>query len=319
MEKALLAKIIVIGVSLAVATGVGIHTYNIRKAVAETPVQVEEVAQVQVQDTSEEPDYEAEALMVYKNNKNRLSCDYSTFEESYIQARQSGETEESATQTALKKYAKAKVVEVEPEVISVEEKESPSEMIGSEINKAVDFEIIPLENETKMYANSEVNIRSLPTTDSEIVGKLNKNDEVSVIGYVDSYKGEQVLWYQIVSDTEADKFINGGFLVEKPITSANTEEKTASVTVTADGTKKPKPQTKVPAQIQQPDQEPIQIQQQQPVQQQPVQQQPEPVQQEPAQQEEVYYDYEYDDWGDDSGANYVEVEDDGRYAGVTIE
>ena len=306
MEKVFLAKIIAIGVSLAIATGVGIHTYNIRKAVAETPVQVvqeEEVPQVQVQDTSEEPDYESEALSVYKNNKNSLSCDYSTFEEQYIGLRESGSSEESATQTALKKFAKAKVVEVEPEVISVEEKESPSEMIRSEVNKAVDFEIIPLENETKMYANSEVNIRSLPTTDSEIVGKLNKNDEVSVIGYVDSYKGEQVLWYQ----SSDNKFINGGFLVEKPITTANTEEKTASVTVTADATKKPKPQTTVPAQIQQPDQEPIQIQQQQPVQQQPVQQQP--VQQQPAQQEEVYYDYEYDDWGDDSGANYVDITD----------
>ena len=154
----------------------------------------------------------------------------------------------------------------------------------------VDFELIDTD-ETTMYASKQVNIRSLPTTDSEKVGVLNQNDKVTVVGYVKSYKGEQVLWYKLKDDKG---FIHGSYLVNKPVQTAAAKPK-----------KQQSQQQQQTVQNQQQQPAPVVPQQTQPVAQQPVVQTPPP---QPEPQQEYYEEEQYIDEG--WGGNVVNISDD---------
>ncbi|MCR4743953.1 MAG: hypothetical protein K5894_01835, partial [Lachnospiraceae bacterium] len=64
-----------------------------------------------------------------------------------------------------------------------------------------------------MYASTNVNYRSLPSTDGEILGSLKINEKVTVTGYVTEYKGEECLWTEIGEG----QFVNAKYLSEKQV------------------------------------------------------------------------------------------------------
>lgn len=90
----------------------------------------------------------------------------------------------------------------------------------------IPFEIIE-SDPRKMYATQQANIRDIPSTDGNILGKLTTNQEVLVTGYVKQYNNEKCLWYKLQSYINQNLFVNGGYLVLKPI---NVLDKQSSLT-----------------------------------------------------------------------------------------
>ena len=70
-----------------------------------------------------------------------------------------------------------------------------------------------------MYAKSSVNLRSLPSTDGEKVGRLSGGQEVTVIG-----KCNETGWYQIQMADESIAYASDSYIVaEKPVAQATSQ------------------------------------------------------------------------------------------------
>ena len=281
--EGILTKILIVAIAggLTVASVVGVNT--VKKAAAQNQAQE---TLLEAQDTLQgnemqfdEPNkelYENEAIFYYDKYKDQIDCTEEEFIDEFIKQRENGASNTGATSAVLNNYKKAskaaKVVQAQPvstpqevktvDLIQVKETPAPEEK-AEYIRTNLNFEIID-SDPRKMYATQQVNIRDIPSTDGNILGKLTLNQEVTVTGYVKQYNGEECLWYRL-DDPDQDKFVNGGYLVLKPVNASEntTETKTASTIVTADTTKDKKNQVKVQAQPQKSDKDVVQLQQQQ--------------------------------------------------------
>lgn len=113
------------------------------------------------------------------------------------------ESEETEEETEIETETE---VEVETEE---EETEAPS-----------DFIIEPCDD-TPMYCSSTggVNVRALPTANSDKLGFLNQNEKVTMNGLVTSYQGQECSWYQIKFGDNSDSvaYVNASYLGERPV------------------------------------------------------------------------------------------------------
>lgn len=77
------------------------------------------------------------------------------------------------------------------------------------------YEIIPMDD-TVMYATTNCNLRSGPSTDYDKVGGLSYAQEVTVNGKVETEDGK--LWWVLKSDTEEKQMVSGGLVsTTKPV------------------------------------------------------------------------------------------------------
>lgn len=313
MPQTILTKLLIIAIAGTVTVAGAVGLYNIRKGAIEAPA-IEETVHTQ----TAEADISAMAEAHYNNNKDKVTCTKDEFIDYFTKIFKEGHSGLEAARLTVLKYKKAPEVpkqenkvndqQVKPQdnqikkekEVEIKEENKKSDIPTISENQVsenklteIDFEIIDTDA-TTMYASKQVNIRSLPTTDSEKVGVLNQNDKVTVVGYVKSYKGEQVLWYKLKDE---DKFIHGNYLVNKPIEVQRVVKKQEQVS------KKPEPAPVA----------------QQPVVQQPVPQTPPAPAPQPEPQQEYYEEEQYieDGWG----GNIVDIssEDFSDCIGVEIE
>lgn len=95
---------------------------------------------------------------------------------------------------------------------------SEDENITEEVVEQVDpeqteitYEIKEVEP-AKLYAIQQVNKRQGPSAqDFDKIGSLSYGEQVTVIGMVEEYKGETVLWYQL----NTGEFVSGAYLVDQ--------------------------------------------------------------------------------------------------------
>ena len=98
---------------------------------------------------------------------------------------------------------------------------SENEAVGEESGFTV-----TVSDDQIMYATEIADIRDLPNEEGEQVGQLEQDEEVTVTGYVESYKGEPCLWYQI----GYNQFVNAAYLNDKPVAVQQTATKKKSTT-----------------------------------------------------------------------------------------
>ncbi len=72
------------------------------------------------------------------------------------------------------------------------------------------YKVTPLEESTVMYASTSLNVRQGPSTDYEVVGSLNRGEDVTITGQADTG------WYEILYHDEKDFVSNEYVLSEKP-------------------------------------------------------------------------------------------------------
>lgn len=142
--------------------------------------------------------YIEEAESLWSEYQEEVSCDKDVFKSKYVFYRGVEYTKKEALYTVLKEYKKPiETSEVEP-LFTVE-----------------DYE------EVKMYAMEATELRNGPSIEYMELEKLSLNDEVVINGLVKSYKGEECLWYRLITG----EFINASCVSEKPIVVIETANK----------------------------------------------------------------------------------------------
>lgn len=133
------------------------------------------------------------------------------------------ETEKAETQetTDTKKETETKEImsvgdhnSTDDDINSSEDNQNPSEDNDTEEEKGPQIDrqdIQPYDTPATLYAQQKVNIRKGPSTDFDVLGMLNLNDAVSVVGESKSSPWKEIQ-YQ-----DGTAFVHGGYLLAEPV------------------------------------------------------------------------------------------------------
>ena len=133
------------------------------------------------------------------------------------------ETEKAETQetTDTKKETETKEImsvddhnSTDDDINSSEDNQNPAEDNGTEEENGPQIDrqdIQPYDTAVTLYAQQKVNIRKGPSTDFDVLGMLNLNDAVSVVGESKSSPWKEIQ-YQ-----DGTAFVHGGYLLAEPV------------------------------------------------------------------------------------------------------
>ena len=133
------------------------------------------------------------------------------------------ETEKAETQetTDTKKETETKEImsvgdhnSTDDDINSSEDNQNPAEDNGTEEENGPQIDrqdIQPYDTAVTLYAKQKVNIRKGPSTDFDVLGMLNLNDAVSVVGESKSSPWKEIQ-YQ-----DGTAFVHGGYLLAEPV------------------------------------------------------------------------------------------------------
>ena len=230
MEALIKVALAVGGVACAGAIIVGISTLNMTK---ENEVrEATSIVQIKATDTTDKSNIEekVDKTLQYQEEAEQfwddsLICSKNEFINKYIQYREKGLTAEQAKNSLYNEFAKENQVEVNTDGEVVAETTEMDTLINSEdenITEEVVEQVDPEQTEityeikevepAKLYAIQQVNKRQGPSAqDFDKIGSLSYGEQVTVIGMVEEYKGETVLWYQL----NTGEFVSGAYLVDQ--------------------------------------------------------------------------------------------------------
>ena len=224
------------GVASIGAIVFGIATYQTAKeneikdaTVGSTIIEVQDNTQSnneteQIVDKNLQYQEEAEKLWTAYNDK--LVCTENQFISEYVNYRNNGLTEKQAWTTLYNAYGKEFQSEtVEPSqmdaVINSYDDNTEEEVAEPVDNVIVEFEVIELDQPETLYATQTVNLRQGPSAnDFEKIGSLSARQQVTVVGIVEQYKGETVLWYKL----DTGEYCSGAYLVKQLPAESNQQQ-----------------------------------------------------------------------------------------------
>ncbi|MBD5508824.1 MAG: SH3 domain-containing protein [Lachnospiraceae bacterium] len=208
----------------------GISTYQTTKE--NSAKEAASIVQVQATDTANKSNieqrvdntlkYQQEAEQFWNDN---LICSKNEFINKYIQYRENGLTAEQARDSLYNEFSKENQVAMNEDgevvaeptemdaLINSEDDDITEEVVEEAVqeNQEVTYEIREIEPET-LYATQQVNKRQGPSAkDFDKIGSLSYGEKVTVVGVVEQYNDEVVLWYQL----DTGEFVSGAYLVEK--------------------------------------------------------------------------------------------------------
>lgn len=227
----LLRIALILGVAGSITLiAMGVTTYQTAKN--NSVKEVTSIVQVQATDTANEHNiernvnptikYEQEARQLWDDN---LICSKSDFLNKYIKYRKNGLTAKQARDSLYNEFSKENqiIVNEDGEVVAEptemdalinSEDDNTTEEIVEEIiqeNKEVTYEVNEIEPAT-LYTTQQVNKRQGPSAkDFDKIGSLSYGEQVTVVGVVEHYNDEVVLWYQL----DTGEFVSGAYLVEE--------------------------------------------------------------------------------------------------------
>lgn len=137
------------------------------------------------------------------------------------------DTEEASTVSATEAATEA-ITEASTEALTEDSTESVTEASTEETETAstetteeaesenTDYIVIDMDPITK-YVNTAAHVRSGPDTSYPTLGTYSLNQAVKVDGYVDEYKGQQTLWYEVVRQDGSKAFVSASLLSDQKV------------------------------------------------------------------------------------------------------